>query len=177
MKAKKKIPVSLSVASVLLCLVLLSAHFTSGMYARYVTRASDGDTARIAAFLVSAEGKQEPVEITASQNSNDQQGAYVVTVRNNSEVAVSFKADLKFADSSQAPKYTIQGEIESEKAENKAMEGFLAPGGSKELTVTFDLDEQFSQASAQGLDFSNTNISGDSGEIPFEVIVTFTQIN
>ena len=176
MKTKKKIPVSLSVASVLLCLVLLSAHFTSGMYARYVTRASGGDTSRIAAFAVSAEDKKEAVTITAGQNSEDQQSEYVVTVKNGSEVAVSFEAKLVFPGLEDAPEYTIQGANKSEQSENGII-GYLAPQESKELTVSFNLDNQFSQPAAEGLDFSNTNISGDNGEIPFEVIVTFTQIN
>ena len=176
MKTKKKIPVSLSVASVLLCLVLLSAHFTSGMYARYVTRASGGDASRIADFAVSAEDNKEAVTITAGQNSEDQQ-RYVVTVKNGSEVAVSFEAKLVFPGLEDAPEYTIQGVNKSEQSENGILKGYLAPQDSKELTVSFDLDNQFSQPAAEGLDFSNTNISGDNGEIPFEVIVTFTQIN
>lgn len=177
MKTKKKIPVSLSVASVLLCLVLLSAHFTSGMYARYVTRASGGDASRIAVFAVSAEGNKEAVTITAGQNSEDQQSVYFVTVKNGSEVAVSFEAKLVFPGLEDAPEYTIHGANKSEQSVNGILKGYLAPQESKELTVSFDLDNQFSQPAAEGLDFSNTNISGDNGEIPFEVIVTFTQIN
>ena len=74
MKAKKKIPLSLSAAAVLLSLVLISAHFTSGMYARYAASTSGSDFSRTALFRVSAKAESEtPVTITAGERENLEQ--------------------------------------------------------------------------------------------------------
>ncbi len=171
MKAKNKIPVSLSVASVLLCLVLLSAHFTSGMYARYVTSASGGDTSRIAKFVVSGKGAEEPVQIKAG----DTEGEYTITLTNNSEVAVRYDLTVSFglADGATVPTY----EVDKEKPGTDPITGELEPQTDKEISLIFDISDVTAAAASDGLDFSNANISGDSGEIPFEVLVTFTQIN
>ena len=50
MKTKHRINIPMCAACILLCLTLLSIHFTSGLYARYVTRSSSSDDARVAAF-------------------------------------------------------------------------------------------------------------------------------
>ena len=54
MKQTKKTSFVLRAACVLLCLVLISAHFTSGLYAKYIVSATGSDTGRTASFRVSA---------------------------------------------------------------------------------------------------------------------------
>ena len=175
-KPKSIIPIPLSAACVLLSLVLLSSHFTSGMYARYVTRALGGDSAKIAAFRVSAvPGAEETVKIVRGSEPDK----YTLTVSNSGLTAVEFVAAVEFTAKDREPAYTIEME-DGDKiltAEGEALTGFLSPGESRELSLSFDLTELLKQAEAEGLDFSNAETTGESGEIPFAVNVTFTQIN
>ena len=173
MKAKKKIPLSLSAAAVLLSLVLISAHFTSGMYARYVASASGSDSGRLAGFRVAAKAESEtPVTITAGERENE----YQVLISNPGEVAVSYEASVSFEEGlTDQPKVTITREGYAEPG-TETLKGFLAPGADETLTVSFDLSEQFSGDQAGGLDFQNGAASGQNGEIPFEVVVIFAQV-
>ncbi|MBQ7875229.1 MAG: hypothetical protein IJ306_08760 [Oscillospiraceae bacterium] len=49
-RKKDTINIPMFIALVLLCLTLFSVHFSSGIFARYTTRANGGDSARTAAF-------------------------------------------------------------------------------------------------------------------------------
>lgn len=146
MKTKRKIPASMSAAAILLCLILLSAHYTTGMYARYTTRAAGDDKSRAAAFRVSAKADStDPVSIEPLGNGN-----YQVTVRNDSEVAVRYVARVTSSDPAA-----------KELFKNISLSGELAPKESKALSVELDMK----------------TYSGEETEIPFNVIVTFTQID
>ena len=149
MKTKRRIPFSLSAAAVLLCLVLASAHLTSGLYARYTTGASGSDNGTLAAFNVSAKADEETVSI-----GTDGTGHYVVKVKNPGEVAVRYEARL-----------SVSGEYAGLFDANKLQpmrQGMLAPGADAELTFEFDM--------------SGTEIT-EPGAVPFTVTVTFTQID
>lgn len=149
MRKRKGMPTVLSAALVLLCLVLVTAHFTTGMYARYTTRSKGDDTGRIASFKVSATSDQTgtPIELTASARS----GEYKLMVTNPGETAVRYKAEVKFASADDAAKFdTVE-----------PLTGTLAPGGEKAETLTLKMSE---------------SVTGD-GTVPFTVVVTFTQID
>ena len=45
-----KVNIPMCIASFLFCLTLISFHFTSGLYARYISAASGSDSARVAGF-------------------------------------------------------------------------------------------------------------------------------
>lgn len=45
----------LTLAAILLCLVMISTHFTSGLYAKYTARSSTNDNARVASFVIETE--------------------------------------------------------------------------------------------------------------------------
>lgn len=53
-KAKENI--LMFTAAVILCATLLSMHLVGGLYAKYTTRKSDNDSARVAAFNIKQEG-------------------------------------------------------------------------------------------------------------------------
>lgn len=179
MKTKRKVPVSLRVAAVLLCLVMLSTHFTAGMYARYVTSANGTDYSRAAGFAVSAkvdtdDQTKSPVPVSIVSNGLDDSGraTYEVKVSNTGETAVRYKMVVEFKDDKDAPKFLTGKEEEK----YLSFEGELAPGEEATETIILDMSEYFKEA-GDGFDFQNDVISGDSGTIPFEVIVTFVQIN
>ena len=81
----------LGAAAILLCLCLISAHFTMGLYARYTTRASAKDNARVAKFSVQIVSATEV--IAPDENG---QATYEVVVSNLSEVAVHCLVELEF---------------------------------------------------------------------------------
>ena len=143
MRTKKKLPSALSIAAVLLCLVLVTAHFTSGMYARFVTSAGANGNGRAAEFDVSA--TQNLAEVKASED------GYQITFTNNSNVPVTYEAVIRFDDDADAARFSALPPITGE----------LEPG----KTVT---TEPFT------FEFVGTD---GSGEAPFSVIVTFTQID
>ena len=45
----------LTLAAILLCLVMISSHFTSGLYARYTASSEAHDEARVASFVVATD--------------------------------------------------------------------------------------------------------------------------
>lgn len=149
MRKRKGMPTVLSVALVLLCLVLVTAHFTTGMYARYTTRSKGDDTGRIASFNVSATSEQTgtPIELTASARS----GEYKLRVTNPGETAVRYKAEVKFASADDAAKFDTVDPLT----------GTLAPGADETRTLTLTMKD---------------TVTG-TGEVDFTVVVTFTQID
>ena len=97
MKKNLKRPAALHIAAVLFCLVLVTAHFTAGMYARYVTRAKGSDSAQTARFSVMA--TQNKAEIVAGED------GYQITVKNDSTVSVSYEAVIQFDNSADADRF------------------------------------------------------------------------
>ena len=96
---KKRSPVRLGsimirIAGVLLCLTLFSFHLTAGLYARYCTRGNAADFARVADFDVKVTGP-EGVDCIVSAM---QPGQITLTVKNDSEVAVSYSFRVKIKE-------------------------------------------------------------------------------
>lgn len=79
-------------AGILFCLVLISTSMLGGLYARYVTRASGGDSARVAKFDVVGTGSG----LVTVRVEDSETGQYTITVTNRSEVDVSYDVDLLF---------------------------------------------------------------------------------
>ena len=186
----------LKIAGVLLVLSLVSVHFTTGLYARYTTRAQGSDKARVAEFSVALTDVEGPKKL-----GSDLTGTYTFTVKNNSEVAVQFAADLSVkdgvkilppaADAGTATEVKDDAQpqpltltvVGSKLTINYQKPTQLAPGASTEVTVTlaFDADTFIKYAGGVIDDksgtFLNTDMSSLTGSFPFEVNVTFVQIN
>lgn len=84
------------IALILLCLVMISVHMMSGMYARYTTKGSGGDDARVAKFDVVVTGVPADSIVVYSETAGD---VYSIRVENRSEVAVSYDISVKFETS------------------------------------------------------------------------------
>jgi len=84
-------------AGILLCLTLFSMHLTSGLYARYTTSASGGDSARVAAFgfYVQNDGTKKYINLEQIRVPGDSQ-TVIIHVSNNkggrvAEVAMTYE--------------------------------------------------------------------------------------
>ena len=92
-KAKLNIP--MCAALVLLLLTMISIHLTSGLCARYVATAGASDSARVAKFQVVSDVQNGIVMECALK---DTPGGCEITVKNESEVAVSYTIVVRFAE-------------------------------------------------------------------------------
>lgn len=89
-KAKLNIP--MCAAAVLLFLTLLSIHLTSGLFARYTTTVTASDSARVAKFDVGVTADKKDITVDCAQSDS---GTFILTVTNNSEVAVNYVIKIK----------------------------------------------------------------------------------
>ncbi len=97
MHGKKKTstgPLLLRIALILLCMVAFSTSMLAGLYARYTAKGRGDDTARVAKFDVNVEGFSEDVTVDASQGKTS--GTYTFTVKNDSEVAITYDLVITF---------------------------------------------------------------------------------
>jgi phage tail sheath gpL-like len=81
------------IVAVLFCLVLISTSMMSGLYARYTVGAPSGDGAGVAAFIVDASIDRSDVNVTLT-SAADGTASFIVTVENDSEVAVGYDLTL-----------------------------------------------------------------------------------
>ena len=96
-KTTKKTPFVFYAGMVLLCLVLFSAHLTSGLYARYTSTATSGDSARVARFDVASAKNTKKVDFKIDLDFFDpqKQSDYIeFDVFSSSEVAVRYDVVL-----------------------------------------------------------------------------------
>lgn len=92
---KKNLP--MSIASILLCLVLLSSYLVSGLYARYTTRASGSDSARIAKFVIDSDSlllNGGTLEQVYSLSIAPGKTLQTITIDNQSEVTVECQFEI-----------------------------------------------------------------------------------
>jgi hypothetical protein len=83
-------------ALVLTCLTMLSVWMLSGLAARFVTGANNGDEARVAKFEVDGNIKESGTgNIVVSPGNSRGDTSFTVQVTNNSEVAVRYKFTLE----------------------------------------------------------------------------------
>lgn len=117
-------------AFVLLCLVILTVYLMGSLLAKYHATGAGDDDARVAKFEVNLSGamQQDKIVCTAMPSDN---GTYVVTVENKSEVAVHYEL-----------KANINGESAGVTCNFDQAKGNLAPGatGTSNLTFTVDWD-------------------------------------
>ncbi len=173
----------LGAAAILLCLCLISAHFTMGLYARYTTRASRSDAARVAEFKVEA----EVTEVTEAASGTDTSltRSYQAKLVNNSEVAVRASIKMVFNDKGVIVKSGNAGGSDVNGDENTIVFNGtydLAPGQTLEnitFTITFDAASVFAAKSIDNkIDtFSNEDLSSATYQLPYNAIVTFVQID
>ena len=172
MRSKSKPPVAAIAAAALLCLVLISMHMTAGMFARYTVKAEgpEDSSARVAAYNASAEAPTEgPVTIIANGTDENGIATYALKLKNDSEAAVRYDAEVNFNNEDDRAKFDgDDGKL--------TFSGNLAPNEVTEETVTFDMSEYFKKNDKWNT-FGNDDISGESGIVPFEVDVKFTQID
>ena len=121
---EKKFNIPMCAALILLLLTMISIHLTSGLYARYTVTATASDSARVARFDVRSE--VQPVA--------GEEGKFSIKVTNASEVAVSYRVDVVFAESLEEGKLSVTLDEKSGiwKAETKTLSfdtvATMAPG-------------------------------------------------
>ena len=92
----------------LLCVMLMTTHFTGNLYARYSTTATGSDSARVAKFDCEVNYRSSGYggdEMAIDDKESDWKGVYVVIdefeVLNSGEVALSYTLKLRLANYSQ----------------------------------------------------------------------------
>lgn len=91
--------ITMYLACILLCLVLITTYMTSGLYARYVYEESFDDNARVAKFDItdSVENKTIPIDIVPDDYTDGtKKGQQVLTINvtNSSEVAAKYSLSV-----------------------------------------------------------------------------------
>lgn len=95
---KTKLNIPMCAAAVLLFLTLLSIHLTSGLFARYTTTVTAGDSARVAKFDVDVTADIKDITVDCEQSDS---GTFTLTVTNNSEVTVRYTLILTLLENKQ----------------------------------------------------------------------------
>ena len=148
-KLNKKTPISLYLAGILLCLVMISANYTSGLYAKYTTSVSASDSARVAKYDVSIDVENTTVSLS-SFDKTTLSGKTSFTVKSNSEVSVKYSVVITFPN--ELPNYLewrvdVGGAVVSDEkiTQNGAVYTFtdigtFAPGTYEDVvTLTFEV--------------------------------------
>lgn len=84
----------LRAALVLVCLVMLSFHMMSGLFAKYTATGQSSDSARVAKFDVAVTGPESDNVNISYTETGEGSGTYAITIVNNSEVAVEYTLQL-----------------------------------------------------------------------------------
>ena len=174
MNKERKTPLSLVIAFVLFSAVLISSHFTFGIFARYFVSGEGSGESVVAVFGAEATADEAaPVTIVSDGTDDSGKAVYTVTVRNTGEVSVAYEGAVVFiGDNAQenAAKFdTAEGKL--------TFSGELEVGEEAEEEITLDMNAYFGTIENMWSTFSNDDISGETGDVPFKVIVTFTQID
>ena len=137
--------IALRVSLVLACLMMLSVHMMGGLFAKYSSSATGSDSARVAKFdiqLIGPEASAIAISDTGTEN-----GVYQFTLKNDSEVAVSYELSVAAAEKPSEVTATFSHQT-----------GELAPGAQQQITLTFTVDwsQITGTAYAQSFDFTVT---------------------
>lgn len=157
-KTNRKVNIPMCVALVLLCLVLVSAHLTSGLFARYTSSSTGSDSARVAKFEVVTTGSTSGISVKTGTSDPDTT-SYTITIENKSEVAVSYQLTPVLDDSPAG----VSAALDSNTGELAA--------GAAPVTHTLTLSVDWA-AFTQGQ--TGANVSKD---ISFTVNIHFEQID
>lgn len=161
-KTNRKVNIPMCAALILLCLVLVSSHLTSGLYARYTSSSTGSDSARVAKFEVETSGADENISVTAD-NSGSNNGTYIITIENKSEVAVSYNVSYQLTPVLGDSPAGVSAALDSNTGELAA--------GAAPVTHTLTLSVDWA-AFTQGQ--TGANVSKD---ISFTVNIHFEQID
>ena len=93
-KQSSKINIPICLACLLLCLTLFSLHFSGGLYAKYITKGSGGDGARVARFEITEENTEFTTAL-AIETIPGEDVTKQISVTNKSEVAVGYTITIK----------------------------------------------------------------------------------
>ncbi len=163
--------VMIGIACVLFSLVLISIAMMSGLYAKYMSRDDGDDGARVAKFDVKAGMDKNDVSVNLSEGTV--RGDYVITVRNDSEVAVEY--DIIVSVVLPAGVGVKIGDVTPVKNGNAYMfstdEWVLSTNGNEAThTLTFFVDDQ---------DAFTAGATGEScsASFDFDVTCSFVQID
>jgi len=121
------------IAGILLCLTLLSLHFSSNLYARYVSQDAASDGARVATFNVSQTGTlTQPFDIVLDPS---QTQTYQITLENKGETAVQYTMTAQNLTGN-LPLYLKWTDSTSAEVTDPVEGGFIANSGSATYTLT-----------------------------------------
>lgn len=147
--------VLIDVALLLLCLLCITTCLSSGIMARYTTKADGAENARLAKFAVTADAKLV----------DEEKMEYKVTFENESEVAVRYSLKLTFdtaSDLAGIVKVKIKDAEYSANGNEILINdlGTLAPNGSSSIAFNLVVEE-----------------GAIASDIDFETIVRFEQVD
>ena len=148
--------VMMRIALVLLCLVMISFHLMGSMYARYSTKASSSDDARVAKFDVKVTGDTQAVSVDCAVDTDNE---YIITITNDSEVAVSYEINVVTSVNDGSKSFETDGVTVTVDQQN----GSLAVGTQAERKLTFTVND-WSKITK--------NMTGESGEVTLKFSVT-----
>lgn len=172
MKSNKGPNFFLTAALVLLCLVLISVHFTSGMYARFAVKTAGELETRLAAF-----------QVTADMKPGEEANTYIIQMQNKSETAVACSVEILLKESvpeEYLKSVSLNGQTGTLSNRSVTFENveFLAPGAAgQELPLEFVFNDSYHALSANAPDFSNQTTASEDMTVPFTVRVTYTQVD
>ena len=161
MKPSNRRPIQLGsvmmrIALVLLCMVMISFHLMGSMYARYTTKGSGSDDARVAKFDVKVTGDSNAVRVDCAQSTDN---VYTITIQNLSEVAVSYEIKVVTSVNGGSKLFDTDGVAVTVDQQN----GSLAVDTQAERKLTFTVND-WSKITE--------NMAGESGEVTLKFSVT-----
>ncbi len=92
----------LKLSAVLLCLVLISAHFTSGLFAKYSSSAAADDSARVASFVIETDLDRIELDVAGEPilalggTDEVQSVALPFYIKSGSEVTIGYSVTVDF---------------------------------------------------------------------------------
>ena len=142
-------------------LAVITSCLSSGMLAKFMTKASGRDSAGVASFNVNASFANN--EMTVDDNGR---AVYKLELENSSKLAASYSVTLNFGEGSDGIKVTI-GEITAAVKDGSAVfenVGTIGPEADGPIELTVQIDAGSIESDAET-------------EIAFTADVTFTQID
>lgn len=173
-KYSSKLNIPLQLAAILLCVTLISVYLVSGIFARYTTENSSGNTAAVAEFSPTASF----VEDTWVFDSDTYSFEYQIKLTNPSEVDVNCSLEISFPDDMlNNAEFTFNDETKTNINGNTIQFGSFANLSSGDTTgITEILKVTISE------DIYNSIMSSHNGQTSslaahFDAEISFTQID
>ena len=132
-----KIPPVFHVGVILLCAMLITSYMMGGLYARYTTSASGGDSAHVARFAFSDNFSDQYTDFTtaASAMYPGSEMSLNLVLKNNSEVALRYVITLRNMTEN-LPLYVGDVKLAAAKNPTVLQSGTIAPGSEGTFTLT-----------------------------------------